>query len=131
MSFGFDSSFDWTSIMNAELTAENSPACTRPDSVLSTEIGNQTTDEDEGRVQVLVVLFRVISIELSGFPAVHCEEVCPGVIGPQRVEEFFEGGMQAGMGVSNGWLSREPNGPGAPLRIYLNDRWLSHPSVFS
>ena len=56
--------------MNAELTAENSPAYTPSDSVLSTEIWNQTTDEYEGCVQVLVVLFRVISVKLSGFPPV-------------------------------------------------------------
>ena len=88
--------------MNAELTAENSPAYTRLDSVLNTKIGNQTTHEDEGRVQVLVVLFRVISVKLSGFPAVHCEEVRPGVIGPQWVEEFFECGMEAGWDIVNG-----------------------------
>jgi len=81
--------------MNAELTAENSPAYTLPDSVFRTESGKQTTHEDEGRVQVLVVLFRVISIKLSGFPAVYHEEVCPGVICPERVEEFFESRMEA------------------------------------
>ena len=84
--------------MNAELTAENSPAYTLPDSVLSTESGNRTTDEDEGRVQVLVVFFRVISIKLSRFPTVYREEVCPGVICPERVEEFFESRMEAWMG---------------------------------
>jgi hypothetical protein len=41
--------------MNAELTAENGPACVPPDSVFSREYGNKTTNEDEGRVQALVV----------------------------------------------------------------------------
>ena len=84
--------------MNAELTAEKRPAYTRPDSVSSTGSATETTDEDEGCVQVLVVLFRVISVKLSGFPAVYREKVGPRVISPQRVEEFFEGGMEAGIG---------------------------------
>ena len=44
--------------MNAELTAENRPACAPLGSVFSAEDKNQTTDEDEGRVQVLVVLLQ-------------------------------------------------------------------------
>ena len=89
--------------MNAELTAEKRPACRPSGSVLITEYRNRRTDEDKGRIQVLVILFRVISIKLSRFPAVDCEEVCPGVIGPQRVEEFLEGGMEARM-----WYQQPP-----------------------
>jgi len=84
--------------MNAELTAEKRPAYTPSGSAFRTEYRNQRTDEDEGRVQVLVVLFRIISIKFSRFPAIHREEVGPGVIGPQRVEELFESGMEAGKG---------------------------------
>ena len=61
--------------MKAELTAEKRPACTPPDSAFSGEDGNRTTDEDEGRVQVLVVLLRVIAVKFSGFLAVHSKKV--------------------------------------------------------
>ena len=54
------------------------------------------TDEDEGGVEVLVVLFHVVSVKLFGFPAVDGEEVGPGIIGPEGFKEFFEGGMEAG-----------------------------------
>ena len=54
------------------------------------------TDEDEGGVQVLVVLFRIVSVKIFGFPAVHGEEVCPGIVGPEGFKELFEGGMEAG-----------------------------------
>ena len=64
--------------------------------MLSTEDGNRTTHEDEGRIQVLVVLFHVISVILSRFPAVHGEEVGPRVIGPERIEKFPKGGMETG-----------------------------------
>ena len=71
-------------MMKAELTAENRPAYDAPtDSAVSTGDGNQTTDEDKGRVQVLVVLFRVIAIELPRFSAVYSEEVGSGILGPQ------------------------------------------------
>jgi len=54
------------------------------------------TDEDEGGVEVLVVLFRIISVKLFGFPAIHSEEVCPGIVGPERFKKLFEGRMEAG-----------------------------------
>ena len=82
-------------MIKAELTAENRPACTAPDSMFSAEGGNQMTDEDEGRVQVLVIFFRIIPVKFSGFPTIHGEEVGPRVISPERIEEFFEGGMEA------------------------------------
>ena len=84
--------------MKAELTAENRPACTHLDSASSTECGNNLTHKDEGGVQVLVVLFRVIAVKLFGFSAVYGKEVCSGIIGPQRFGELFEGGMEAGFG---------------------------------
>ena len=80
-------------MMKAELTAENRPAYVPPVSVLSTEYQNETTDEDKGRVQILVVLFRAITIELSRFSTVHGEEVGSGIIGPQRLEVLSEGGV--------------------------------------
>ena len=77
MSFGSGSSFDWTSIINAELTAENRPACTPSDSVFDGVGGNQKTDKDEGCVQILVVLLGVIAVKFPGFLAVHGKEVGP------------------------------------------------------
>ena len=56
------------------------------------------TDEDKGRVQILVILFRIIAVKLPGFSAVYSEEVGPGVIGPQRVKELFKGGTEAVLG---------------------------------
>jgi len=55
-------------------------------------------DEYEGRVQILVILSGVIPVKFFRFSAVHGEEVGARVIGPQRVEEFFEGRMEAGSG---------------------------------
>jgi hypothetical protein len=82
--------------MNAELTAENRPACAPPNSVPSAVAHrNKRAHEDKGSVQVLVVLPRIIPVKLSRFPAVHGEKVGPQVIGPQRIEEFFEGGLEA------------------------------------
>ena len=56
------------------------------------------THKDEGGVQVLVVLFRVIAVKLFGFSAVYGKEVGSGIIGPQRFGELFEGGMEAEFG---------------------------------
>ena len=82
-------------MMNAELTAENRPACAPPVSAFNAARENETTDEDEGRVQVLVVLPRMISVKLSRFSAVYGEEVGSGVVGPQWFKEFLESGMEA------------------------------------
>jgi len=72
--------------MNAELTAENRPACARPSSVSSTTYGKQGAHEDEGSIQVLVVLARIIPVKLSGFPAVHGANIGSRVIGPRGIE---------------------------------------------
>ena len=72
--------------MNAELTAENRPACVRPNSVWSTTYGDQRTHENEGSIQVLVVLARIILVKLSGFSAVHGEKIGSRVIGPRGIE---------------------------------------------
>jgi len=60
--------------------------------VFSTDYRKEATDEDKGRVQILVVLFGVIAVKLPGLSAVYSEEVGPRVICPQRVKELFEGG---------------------------------------
>jgi len=125
MSFGSGSSFDWTSMMKAELTAENRPACVPPNSVFNTDYRKKTTDEDKGCVQVLVVLFGVIAVKFSGFSAVYNEEVGPRVIGPQRVKELFEDGTDAVVGYQrrSGWMVM--NGLCVPLWVYLDDPlWL-------
>ena len=66
------------------------------DSVISMEYGNTPTHEDEGRVQILVVLFGIISVKLFGLSAVYGEEVGSGIVGPEGFKEFLEGGMEAG-----------------------------------
>ena len=83
-------------MMKAELTAENSPACVRLDSVFRTDYRNRATDEDKGRVQILVILFRVIPVKLFGFSAIYSEEVGSGIIGSQWFSELFEDGTEAG-----------------------------------
>ena len=86
-------------MMNAELTAENRPACEFPGSVFSAECGNSMTHENEGRIQVLIVLPCVIFVKLFRFPPINGEEVGPQVVGPQWVEELLEGRMEAGLDV--------------------------------
>ena len=81
--------------MNAELTAENRPACVPPVSAFRTGHKKNTIHEDEGCVQVLVVFLRVIPVKFCRFPAVYSEEVGSQVIGSQRIEEFFESRMEA------------------------------------
>jgi hypothetical protein len=82
-------------MMNAELTAENRPACVPPGSTPRKEYEHSMTYEDEGRVQVLVILSRVISIKLFRFPPINGEEVGPRVASPEWVEKLLEGGMEA------------------------------------
>ena len=86
--------------MKAELTAENRPACVSPKSVLRVDHRNTPTNEDEGRVQIFVVLFRVIAVKFFRLSAIYSEEVGPWVISPEWIEEFLEGGMEAGVGIS-------------------------------
>ena len=54
------------------------------------------TDEDEGRVQVLVVLLRVTAIKLFRFSTVYSKEVGSGIFGPQWFDKLFDGGADAG-----------------------------------
>ena len=53
------------------------------------------THKNEGCVQVIVVLPGIISVKLFGFSAVHGEEVCSGIVGPEGFKELLEGGMEA------------------------------------
>ena len=65
----FESGWSWelTSMMNAEVTAENRPACDR---VSAPTRARHETYEDQGRVQILVVLLHELSIVLLGLLAV-------------------------------------------------------------
>ena len=91
-------------MMNAELTAENKPACVLPGSAFSTGRRNPATYEDEGCIQVLIVLPHVTSVKLFRFPPINGEEVSPWVIGPQWIKKFLKGGMEAGYwGISVAW----------------------------
>ena len=63
--------------------------------MINTEYGSTRTHEDEGRVQVFVVLLRIVSIKLVGLLSIDGEEVGSGVVGPERFNEFLEGGMEA------------------------------------
>ena len=75
-------------------------------SVSSPKGENNLTDEDEGRVQVLVVLFCIIAVELCRFSTICGEEVRSGIVGPERFGELFENGMEAGLDVSDGLVSQ-------------------------
>jgi len=66
------------------------------DLVISAEYGNTQTHEDEGRVQVLIVLPGIISVEFFRFSAIYCEEVVSRIVGFEGFKELFEGGMEAG-----------------------------------
>ena len=68
--------------------------------------GKNSTDKDEGRVQVLVVLFGVIAVELCRLPTVHGEEVGSGIVGPQWFGKLFEDGMEADWVLAMIWVSR-------------------------
>ena len=81
--------------MNAELTAENRPAWVPPGSVFGRGLDSDATHEDKGYAQVIVVLLDIFTVKLPGFPAVRSEEVGVRVIGPQWIEELFEGRLEA------------------------------------
>lgn len=52
-----------------------------------------TTDKDERGVEVFVILPRVVTVELFGFPAVYREKVCASVACPEWLKELLEGSM--------------------------------------
>ena len=62
--------------MNAEVTAENRPAWVPPGSAFGRGLDSDTTHEDKGDVQVIVVLLDIFMIKLFRFLVVHSEEVC-------------------------------------------------------
>ena len=69
------SGFGWTMAMNAEVTAENRPVWVPPGSAFSRGLDSDTSHEDKGGVQVIVILLDVFTVILSRFPAVRSEEV--------------------------------------------------------
>ena len=73
-SFGLGWRPEWTSMTKAELTAENSPAY-KNGSGGSQERTVGTTYEDQGGVEVLVVLLDVVCIILDRLPLVHRVEI--------------------------------------------------------
>ena len=58
------------------------------------------TDENEGGVEVLVVFPRIVTVKLFRFSAVYREKVCAGVVCPEGLKEFLEGGTKAKFPVS-------------------------------
>jgi len=52
--------------------------------------------EDEECVEIFIV--SVISVKVCRFRAVCGEEVCAGIVGPQRFKKLLEGEMEAGSG---------------------------------
>ena len=55
----------------------------------------QITHEDESGIEIFVIFLGVLSVELFGFLSIDGEEVGAGVVCSQRIEELFEGGMEA------------------------------------
>ena len=62
---------------------------------------NPTTYENEGRVQVLIVVVRIISVKFCGLSSVDGEKVGAGIVGPQWFKKLFERRVEAGSQVSN------------------------------
>jgi len=88
-SFGSDWSPEWTSMTKAELTAENRPA-------YKDELSGrwqrtiEITYEDQGGVEVLVVLFDIVRIILGRLLLVHGVEIETGVVVLDGLEECSE-----------------------------------------
>ena len=76
------------------LTAENRPAYAHQNSVSCEQSRSWVTHEDKRRVQIFVVFLCIITVKAFGLLAIDCEEVGSGVVGPWRLEEFFEGGLE-------------------------------------
>ena len=93
-SFGSGSSFEWISITKAELTAENKPACDRSEISGESE-PRRMTYENQGGVEVLVILPDIVCIVLCCLPLVHRIEVESGVIALDRLKERSEGILEA------------------------------------
>ena len=65
-------------MINAEVTAENKPACAPSQ---HEEINNSgKTDENQGRVQVLVVLLEKFLVVLLGNLPIVLVELCPVIL---------------------------------------------------
>ena len=68
---------------------------------------NRITYENEGGVEVLVVLLRIVSVKLVGLLSIDGKEVGAGIIGSQWLEELFEGGVEARKSGRRGLPSRD------------------------
>ena len=88
--------------MNAELTAENKPACSSSSISAKRMYSDRIAHEDERRVEIFIVFPRVISVKICRFLAVCCEEVGTRIISPQRFKKFLEGEMEAGSECQHG-----------------------------
>jgi len=93
-SFGLGWRPEWTSITKAELTAENRPA-------YKNGLGGpweRTTKaayEDQGGVEVLVVLLNIVCVILDRLLLVHGVEIETGVIVLDGLEEYSESILKA------------------------------------
>ena len=56
---------------------------------------NRISHEDEGRVEIFIVLPRVIPVKVCRFPAVCGEEVGAGIVGSQWFKELLKGMTEA------------------------------------
>ena len=69
-------------MMNAEVTAENRPACEPSQHVTDTR--NTNTYEDQSGVQVFVVPLDELSVVLLRFAVVHLIELCSVILRGRR-----------------------------------------------
>jgi len=51
--------------------------------------------EDKRRIEIFVVFLHIVSVKLIGFLPVDGKEVGAWIIGPEWLEEFLEGRMEA------------------------------------
>jgi len=83
------SNLDWTSITNAELTAENRPAFVLQ-LVNTARNWGGGTHEDQSRVQVFVVLLHIVVIVLARFPLVGSVEISSCIFCLDGVKEIAQ-----------------------------------------
>ena len=87
-SAGLGSSFEWTSMTKAELTAENRPAYKKGQKV--PEDAFQATHKNERGIEVLVVLLDIVHIVLGCLLLVYRIEIETGVVVLYGLEERSE-----------------------------------------
>ena len=62
------------SMTKAELTAENRPACECCQACVMKK-GSEETHEDEGGVEIIIILLHVVCVVLHRLPSVHGVEI--------------------------------------------------------